>query len=38
LAGRAVHAAVMFNHNLTDIATFDEGFDRIGGLTRIALH
>jgi predicted nucleic acid-binding protein len=33
----AVHAAVMFNHNLTEIATFDEGFDRIDGLARVAL-
>lgn len=33
----AVHAAVMFNHDLTAIATFDEGFDRIPGITRLPL-
>jgi predicted nucleic acid-binding protein len=33
----AVHAAVMLNHGLTEIATFDGAFDRIDGLTRLAL-
>jgi uncharacterized protein len=33
----AVHAAVMLNHGLTEIATFDEGFDRIEGIRRIRL-
>jgi predicted nucleic acid-binding protein len=32
----AIHAAVMLNHDVTDIATFDEGFDRIEGVRRIA--
>jgi predicted nucleic acid-binding protein len=31
------HAAVMLNHGLTEIATFDEGFDRIEGIRRIRL-
>jgi uncharacterized protein len=33
----AVHAAVMLNHGVTEIATFDEGFDRIEGIRRIRL-
>lgn len=33
----AVHAAVMLNHDVEDIATFDEGFDRIPGVRRLAL-
>jgi uncharacterized protein len=33
----AVHAAVMLNHGLTEIATFDEGFDRIEGIGRVRL-
>jgi predicted nucleic acid-binding protein len=33
----AGHAAVMLNHGLTEIATFDEGFDRIEGIRRIRL-
>jgi predicted nucleic acid-binding protein len=33
----AVHAAVMLNHGLTEIATFDEGFDRIEGIRRVRL-
>jgi predicted nucleic acid-binding protein len=33
----AIHAAVMLNHDITEIATFDEGFDRIDGVTRIRL-
>jgi predicted nucleic acid-binding protein len=32
----AVHAAVML-HGLTEVATFDEGFDRIEGIRRIRL-
>lgn len=33
----AVHAAVMLNHDLSHIATLDEGFDRVPGLTRVDL-
>jgi uncharacterized protein len=33
----AVHAAVMLNHEITEIATFDEGFDVVEGITRRAL-
>ena len=33
----AIHAAVMLNHEVTEIATFDEGFDRIDGITRVEL-
>ena len=33
----AVHAAVMLNHEVTEIATFDTGFDRIPGVTRLSL-
>jgi hypothetical protein len=33
----AIHAAVMLNHDLTEIATFDEGFDAIGDLVRAPL-
>jgi len=33
----AVHAAVMLNHDIVEIATFDEGFDAVGGITRVAL-
>ena len=33
----AVHAAVMLNHDISDIATFDEGFDAFAGITRVAL-
>jgi uncharacterized protein len=33
----AVHAAVMLNHGLTEIAAFDERFDRIEGIRRIRL-
>ena len=33
----AIHAAVMLNHSVTQVATFDEGFDRIEGLTRTSL-
>jgi hypothetical protein len=33
----AIHAAVMLNHDVTHIATFDEGFDRVSGVSRIRL-
>lgn len=33
----AVHAAVMLNNEVTDIASFDEGFDRIAGIRRLTL-
>ncbi len=33
----AMHAAVMLNHDVRQIATFDEAFDRIEGITRLAL-
>lgn len=33
----AVHAGVMLNHDIRQIATFDEGFDRIDGITRVPL-
>lgn len=33
----AVHAAVMLNHEITEIATFDAGFDNIAGIQRIDL-
>ena len=33
----AVHAAVMRNRGLEEIATFDEGFDRVDGVRRIRL-
>ena len=33
----AVHAAVMLNHDISEIATFDEGFDAIAGITRVTL-
>ena len=33
----AVHAAVMLNHDVTDIATFDRGFDAIPGVSRVPL-
>ena len=33
----AIHAAVMMNHDVTTIATFDEGFDRVAGVTRMPL-
>jgi predicted nucleic acid-binding protein len=36
-ARNAIHAAVMRNHDLQSIATFDEDFDRIGGIRRIRL-
>jgi uncharacterized protein len=33
----AVHAGVMLNNDVTQIATFDGGFDRITGVERVAL-
>ena len=33
----AMHAAVMLNHDVRDIATFDEEFDRIEGVARVRL-
>jgi predicted nucleic acid-binding protein len=33
----AVHAAVMLNHQVGWIATFDAGFDRITGIQRLDL-
>lgn len=32
-----LHAAVMLNHDVRHIATFDAGFDRILGIKRVAL-
>jgi uncharacterized protein len=34
----AIHVGVMLNHDITQIATFDDGFDRIGGVTRFPIH
>lgn len=33
----AIHAAVMLNHDISEIATFDLGFDSIAGIRRVAL-
>ena len=33
----AVHAAVMQNHEILQIATFDTGFDRVAGVSRFSL-
>jgi predicted nucleic acid-binding protein len=33
----AVHAAVMLNHDIAEIATFDRRFDAVAGLRRVAL-
>jgi len=33
----AVHAAVMINNDVQQIATFDSGFDRLDGLERIRI-
>jgi predicted nucleic acid-binding protein len=33
----AIHAAVMLNHEVVEIATFDEGFDRVPGVQRVPL-
>jgi hypothetical protein len=32
-----VHAAVMLNNAVTSIATFDDGFERVAGITRVPL-
>ena len=36
-ARNAVHAAVMLNNDVPEVATFDEAFDRIPGITRVRL-
>ncbi len=33
----AIHAAVMLNHGLSQVATFDEGFDSVPGIARVRL-
>lgn len=33
----ALHAAVMLNNDVTDIATFDAAFDRLDGIRRVPL-
>ena len=33
----AIHAAVMLNHDIDEVATFDAGFDAIPGIRRLAL-
>ena len=33
----AIHAAVMLNNEITSIATFDAAFDRVPGVSRVAL-
>jgi len=33
----AVHAAVMLNHEVEWIATFDTGFDRVKGIRRLRM-
>ena len=33
----AVHAGVMLNRGVTSIATFDRGFDRVEGISRVEL-
>jgi uncharacterized protein len=33
----AIHVAVMLNHEVTTIATFDAAFDRVPGVKRLAL-
>jgi predicted nucleic acid-binding protein len=33
----AIHVAVMLNHDIDRVATFDEGFDRIKGITRVTI-
>ena len=33
----AIHAGVMLQNDLTEIATFDQGFDAIPGITRVTL-
>jgi predicted nucleic acid-binding protein len=36
-AREAVHAAVMVNHDVTLIATFDRGFDAVADVERMEL-
>jgi uncharacterized protein len=36
-AREAIHAAVMFNHEMEWIASFDAGFDRVPGIRRLKL-
>ena len=36
-AREAIHAAVMPNHDVRPIASFDRGFDRVGGIERVNL-
>jgi hypothetical protein len=33
----AIHAAVMLNNSVSEIATFDAGFDDVHGVTRVSL-
>jgi len=33
----AVHAAVMLNHEVESIASFDSGFDRVPGISRLKM-
>ena len=33
----AIHAAVMLNNDVTEIATFDSGFDNIAGVSRVTI-
>ncbi|HKZ92391.1 MAG TPA: type II toxin-antitoxin system VapC family toxin [Candidatus Limnocylindrales bacterium] len=33
----SIHAAVMLNNDVSEIATFDEGFDRIAGISRVVM-
>jgi predicted nucleic acid-binding protein len=37
VARDAIHAAVMLNNDIDRVATFDEGFDRIQGISRVSL-
>ena len=33
----AIHASVMLNNGVSEIATFDAGFDRLAGITRVPM-
>jgi uncharacterized protein len=33
----ALHASVMLNNGLREIATFDQGFDRVAGIARVPM-
>jgi hypothetical protein len=33
----AIHAAVMANNDVTEVATFDAGFDQVPGISRVPL-